>query len=300
MRLVYSAQGIGFSGMMAIKIGAAGRNLKMRTRMKGKAVLITGASSGIGRAAALAFAREGASLALIARNAVRLQAVAEEACAFGVEAETYLADTADRAQIEAAVASALSRFGKLDAAICNAGIYLRCPTKDLTMAQIRAIMETNFFGTLNTAYAVLPHMLAQGAGSIVATCSMDGKKGVPPDAAYAATKFALNGFLQVLRQELRGSGVHVGTIFPSRTDTPQIAHVDCPGITPKAAPSLVAKAMVKCVLKRKKEMLVPFGPCKLLVLADAVSPSLGDWMVRAFRLDGVAAREPVVLEESLK
>ena len=104
----------------------------------------------------------------------------------------------------------------------------------------------------------------------------------------------------MLRQELRGSGVHVGAIFPSRTDTPQIAHVDCPGITPKADPSLVANAMVKCVLKRKKEMLVPFGPCKLLVLADALSPSLGDWMVRAFKLDGIQAREPVVLEETLK
>lgn len=272
----------------------------MKTRMNGKTVLITGASSGIGRAAALAFARQGASLALVARNAERLQAVAEEVRALGAAAEPYLADTSDQAQIEAAVQSALACFGRLDAALCNAGIYLRCPAKDLSMAQIRAIMETNFFGTLNTVYAVLPHMLAQRAGSIVITSSMDGKKGVPPDAAYAATKFALNGFQQVLRQELRGSGVHVGAIFPSRTDTPQIAHVDCPGITPKADPSRVANAMVKCVLKRKKEMLVPFGPCKLLALADALSPSLGDWMVRAFKLDGIQAREPVVLEETLK
>ena len=272
----------------------------MRARMTGKTVLITGASSGIGRAAALAFAEEGASLALVARNNERLQAVAEEARVLGVEARTYLADTSAEEQIRAAVAAALADFGQIDAALCNAGIYLRCPAKDLTMAQIRAIMETNFFGTLNTVYAVLPHMLARHAGSIVVTSSMDGKKGVPPDAAYVASKYALNGFQQVLRQELRGSGVHVGTIFPSRTDTPQIAHVDCPGITPKADPSLIAKAMVKCVLKRKKEMLVPAAPCKLLVLADAISPSLGDWMVRTFRLDGVAAREPVVLEESLK
>lgn len=249
--------------------------LKMRARMNGKTVLITGASSGIGRAAALAFAREGASLALVARNVARLDAVAEEARALGVAAEPYLADTADAAQIGAAVEAACARFGALDAAICNAGIYLRCPAEALTMAQIRTVMETNFFGTLNTIYAVLPGMRARRAGSIVVTCSMDGKKGVPPDAAYVASKFALNGFQQVLRQELRGNGVHVGTVFPSRTDTPQIAHVACPGITPKMAPELVANAILTCVRKRKKEVLVPAGPCKLLVLGDALSPSLG-------------------------
>ena len=265
--------------------------LKMRARMNGKTVLITGASSGIGRAAALAFAREGASLALVARNAARLDAVAEEVRALGVAAEPYLADTADAAQIGAAVEAACARFGALDAAICNAGIYLRCPAEALTMAQIRTVMETNFFGTLNTIYAVLPGMRARRAGSIVVTCSMDGKKGVPPDAAYVASKFALNGFQQVLRQELRGSGVHVGTVFPSRTDTPQITHVACPGITPKMAPELVANAIVTCVRKRKKEVLVPAGPCKLLVLGDALSPSLGDWMVRTFQLNGVAPGE---------
>ena len=154
------------------------------------------------------------------------------------------------------------------------------------MDQIRKLMEVDFFGCLHCVYAALPHFLAQGSGSIVTTCSMDGKKGVPPDAAYVAAKFAMNGFFQVLRQELRGTGVHVAAIFPSRMDTPQIAHVDCPRITPKGDPELVAKAVVRAVVRKKKELMVPSLPCHLLAWADAVSPSLGDWLVRVNRLDG--------------
>ncbi|MEA4912269.1 MAG: SDR family NAD(P)-dependent oxidoreductase [Oscillospiraceae bacterium] len=271
----------------------------MKQRFLGKNVLITGASSGIGRATALEFAREGASLALVARNEERLNAVAAECRALGARAEIYLADTSEQKQIKAAVDAAVSALGGLDVLHCNAGIYLRCAAKDLRAEQLRRIMETNYFGTLNTVYAALPYFLERCGGSIVTTISMDGKKGVPPDAAYVSSKFALNGFMQVLRQELRPLGIHVGTVFPSRTDTPQIAHVDCPRITPKADPSLVAKGVVRCVHKRKREVLVPGFSCKLLVLADAVSPALGDWMVRAFRLDGVQNGAPAVKEAGL-
>ena len=110
----------------------------MKTRMNGKTVLITGASSGIGRAAALAFARQGASLALVARNAERLQAVAEEVRALGVAAEPYLADTSDQAQIESAVQSALARFGSLDAVLCNAGI---CAARPKTFPWCRSVQS---------------------------------------------------------------------------------------------------------------------------------------------------------------
>ena len=265
----------------------------------GKNVLITGASSGIGRATALEFAREGASLALIARNSERLEAVAEECRALGVRVTTRLADTSDEEAIRTAVRSCIEELGGLDAVHCNAGIYLRCEAKNLKKSQLETIMRTNFYGTLNTVYAVLPHFLAKKRGSIVTTVSMDGKKGVPPDAAYVASKFALNGFHQVLRQELRPYGIHVGTVFPSRTDTPQIAHVSCPKITPKADPSKIAKAVVRCVYRKKPEIMVPFFSCKLLVWAEAISPRLGDWMVRAFRLDGVQTGNPVVQEKGL-
>ena len=255
----------------------------MEKRFLARTVLVTGASSGIGRASALRFAREGANVALVARNRERLSAVADEVRSLGVRAEIY-----------AAVDAALSDFGSLRAVHCNAGIYLRRPARDLSREDISRVLDTNFYGTLNTIYAVLPYMLRRGAGSIVTTVSMDGKKGVPPDAAYVASKFALNGFLQVLRQELRGTGVHIGAVFPSRTDTPQIAHVACPAVTPKADPAVVAKAVADCVYYRRREMLVPWLPCKMLILADAVSPALGDFLVRTLRLSGVQTGDPIV------
>ena len=123
---------------------------------------------------------------------------------------------------------------------------------------------------------------------------MDGKKGVPPDAAYVGTKFAMNGFFQVLRQELRGSGVHVGIIYPSRMDTPQIAHVDCPKLTPKGDPDMVARAVIRSVVKKKKELMVPSFSCHLLTWADAISPSFSDWLVRVNHLAGtVNDTEPI-------
>lgn len=270
-----------------------------KQQLRGQNAAVTGASSGIGRATALALAGQGVNLALIARNRERLEAVAEEARALGVRAEVFVADTTDEAAVKAAVEGALERFGRLDIFHCNAGIYLRCPARDLAMEQIRHMFETNFYGTLRCTYAVLPHFIRQGRGTLVVTVSMDGKKGVPPDAAYVATKFALNGFMQVLRQELRGTGVRVVTVFPSRTDTPQIEFVDCPAVTAKVSPQRVAEAIVRAVAGRKKEVMVPAGACRLLVWADAVSPSLGDWMIRAFRLAGWENGRPPVEEKGL-
>ena len=258
----------------------------MKQKLTGKKVAVTGASSGIGRATAIRMAKEGADVALIARNRERLHEVAEEIRALGRKAVEIEADITDAEGIKAAVQKAIDELGGLDVFHCNAGIYLRCPAKDLRMDQIRKIMEVDYFGCLNCVYAVLPYFLEKKSGSIVTTCSMDGKKGVPPDAAYVGAKFAMNGFFQVLRQELRGSGVHVGIIYPSRMDTPQIAHVDCTKITPKGDPDMVAKAVVNSVVKKKKEIMVPSFSCHLLTWADAISPSLSDWLVRVNRLDG--------------
>ncbi len=258
----------------------------MKQKMTGKKAAITGASSGIGRATALRMAKEGADVALIARNRERLEEVAALVRAEGRKAVIIEADITDAESVKKAVRTAIEELGGLDVFHCNAGIYLRCPAKDLTMEQIREVMEADYFGCLNCVYAVLPYFMNQKSGSIIATCSMDSKKGVPPDAAYVGAKFAINGFLQVLRQELRGTGVHVGMIFPARIDTPMIDNVDCPKITPKIEPDTVAKAVIKAYLKKKKEITVPYFSCHLLTWADAISPSLSDWLVRVNKLSG--------------
>ncbi len=259
----------------------------MRERLLGKKAAVTGASSGIGRASALNLAREGADVALIARNRERLEETAEMIRKLGRKAVVIEADITDAEAVKKAVETSIDEFGGLDIFHCNAGIYLRCPVKDLRMDQIRKLMEVDFFGCLNCVYAVLPYFLEKGSGHIVTTCSMDGKKGVPPDAAYVSAKFAMNGFFQVMRQELRGTGVNVSVIYPSRMDTPQIKHIDCPGITPKGNPDMVGKAVVKAVVKKKGEMMVPWFSCKLLVLAEAISYRFSEWLIRVNRLEGV-------------
>jgi len=258
----------------------------MKEKLIGKKAAVTGASSGIGRASALNLAKAGADVALIARDRERLEETASMVRALGRKAVVIIADITDRDAVDRAVETAVSELGGLDIFHCNAGIYLRCPAKDLRMDQIRKLMEVDFFGCLNCVYAVLPHFLEQGHGHIVTTCSMDGRKGVPPDAAYVAAKFAMNGFFQVLRQELRGTGIGISIIYPSRMDTPQIRHVDCPGITPKGDPDMVGRAVVKAVVKNKGEMMVPWLPCKFLMIAEAISYRFSEWLIRVNKLAG--------------
>ena len=152
--------------------------------------------------------------------------------------------------------------------------------------QIRKIMEVDFYGNMNALYSVLPYFLERNAGTFISTCSVDGKIGLPGDAAYCASKFALNGFHQVLRQELRGTNVHNCVIYPGRMDTPQIRHVDCPKIGKKNDPVLVAKAAVKCAIKHKTEVLVPWFSSKLLITANNISNKLSDWLTRINKLEG--------------
>ena len=254
--------------------------------LAGKKAAVTGASSGIGRSSAINLAKEGCDVALIARDIDRLNETAAEVEKLVRRAVVIQADITDSEAVRAAVDRAIAELGCIDIFHCNAGIYLRCAVKDLRMDQIRKLMEVDYFGCLNCVYAVLPHMLERGKGHIVTTCSMDGKKGVPPDAAYVAAKFAMNGFFQVMRQELRGSGVNVSIIYPSRMDTPQIRHVDCPGITPKGDPDMVGRAVVKAVVKNRGEMMVPWFSCKLLVLAEAISYRFSEWLIRVNRLSG--------------
>ena len=131
----------------------------MKMRLSGKKVAITGASSGIGKATALRMAGEGADVALIARNRERLEEVAGQIRGLGRKAVVIEADVTDAEGIKKAVQTAIKELGGLDVFHCNAGIYLRCPAKDLRMDQIRKLMEVDYFGCLNCVYAVLPYFL---------------------------------------------------------------------------------------------------------------------------------------------
>jgi NADP-dependent 3-hydroxy acid dehydrogenase YdfG len=253
--------------------------------MPDKVAIVTGASSGIGRATALALAGEGAHVALAARNAPALHEVARTIRALGQEALVVPTDVTQQDQVGQLVRETLACWERVDILVANAGAYVRCPISDLTVAEVERSMAVNFYGTLYAILAILPHMLDQKSGHLVLVSSMDAKKGLSPDAPYVAAKFALAGFGEVLRQELYGSGVHVTTVFPGRVDTPMIATLQVPSISAKIPPEAVARAIVRAIHRRQPEVIVPFQARALLYL-NTLSPRLGDWIARLFRLEG--------------
>lgn len=253
--------------------------------LRGRVSIVTGASSGIGHATAMALARAGAYVALAARRESLLEETAEEIKALGGEALAVPTDVTSRPAVSQLVARTLERWGKLDILVTCAGQYIRSPIREVTPDLLRQSLEVNFYGSVYPVLEALPHMLTQGEGHIVLVTSMDGKKGLPPDAPYVAAKFALSGFGEVLRQELYGTGVDVTVVFPGRVDTPLIADLEVPRISAKIPPEAVARAIVRAIRRRQAEVIVPFQ-ARLLLLVNFISPRLGDWAVRFFRLEG--------------
>jgi len=255
-------------------------------RISGATTIITGASSGIGRAAALAFAREGARVVLAARNLEQLRRTEVDARAAGAEVLVVPTDVTDEVSVDRLVCETLARFSRIDIVVCNAGVYHRSAVRDLALADIERCMAVNYYGTVHLIRSVLPHLLAQRSGHIVAVTSVDGKKGLPPDAAYVASKFAATGFMDVLRQELHGTGVCASTILPGRVDTPMIAALDVPLASAKISSERVARAVVRAVRQRRREIVVPFSGPKTLIVLSSIWAGVGDWLVRVTKLEG--------------
>jgi NADP-dependent 3-hydroxy acid dehydrogenase YdfG len=250
-----------------------------------KIAIVTGASSGIGRVTALALAGEGAHVALGARNEAALQEVAQAIRALGREALVVPTDVTQQEQVERLVAETLARWGRVDIFIANAGQYVRCRVTELTVAHVERSMAVNFYGALYGVLAVLPHMLARRSGHLVLVSSVDGRKGLPIDAPYVSAKFALAGLGEVMRQELRATGVHVTTVFPGRIDTPLLDGMRVPWISPKYAPEMVARAIVRGIRRCQPEVIVP-AFYRWFVILGALSPRLSDWFVRVSHLEG--------------
>ncbi|MGC8780419.1 MAG: SDR family NAD(P)-dependent oxidoreductase, partial [Anaerolineae bacterium] len=151
-------------------------------------------------------------------------------------------------------------------------------------------IAVNFFGTVYPVLAALPYLAGRRSGHIVLLSSVDGKKAIRTDAPYAATKFAVAGFGEALRQDLYGTGVEVSIIFPGRVATPLIAGMKIPWISRPIPPEQVAHAIVRAIRQRQAEVVLPATAWALL-LADWLSPRLGDWAVRTFHLEGLEEKE---------
>jgi NAD(P)-dependent dehydrogenase (short-subunit alcohol dehydrogenase family) len=191
--------------------------------MRPKTVLITGASSGIGRALALEYARGGAKVAVCARRADELQALATEARAAGGDALPIPLDVCDPAAVTAAVQRADRELGGLDMVIANAGRGTLRLASRLTWDDVGPLLDVNVRGAMATLVASIPVFLAQQRGQLVGVSSLAGVRGLPRSAAYSASKAALSTFLESLRIDLAPIGIRVTDVRPGFVDTPMSA-----------------------------------------------------------------------------
>lgn len=247
--------------------------------------IVTGASSGIGRATALELARAGTHVTLASRNMTKLEELAGEIRALGRKAHVMPTDVTCQEQVERLITTTVAHWGRVDILIANAGSYVRRPVVELSVADVEQAMAVNFYGALYAVLAVLPQMITQRSGHVVLVTSMDAKKGLPRDAPYVASKFALAGFGDVLRQELHDSGVAVTTLFPGRVDTPMIDNLKVPWISSKISAEAVARAIVTAIERQQPEVIIP-RLAYALVYLNTLSTRLGDWAVRRFHLEG--------------
>jgi NADP-dependent 3-hydroxy acid dehydrogenase YdfG len=192
--------------------------------LNGQVVAITGASSGIGEATALACAEAGAAVALAARRADRIEALAERIAADGGRALAVATDVADEDQARAFVERAHAELGRLDVLVNNAGVMLLGPINGAPTDEWRRMIEVNVFGVLYCTHAALPLMLEQGSGSIVNVSSVAGRFARAGSGVYNATKFAVGAFSEALRQEVTTSNIRVTLVEPGAVATELAGH----------------------------------------------------------------------------
>ena len=187
--------------------------------LKGKKALITGGGKGIGRALAIALAKEGVDIALMGRTAGSLEAVAKEVQASGVKVAYAIADVSDMSAVNAAVASLTKELGAIDILINNAGIAAFGGFLELTPTQWEQIIQVNLMGAYYVTRAVLPEMIARKTGDIINIASTAGQRGAPATSAYSASKFGLLGLTESLMLEVRKHNIRVSALTPSTIAT---------------------------------------------------------------------------------
>lgn len=233
--------------------------------MKDKTVVITGASSGIGKALAYTFAEKGSQVFLGARSKDKLQEIVKEIEAKGGKAAFYPLDVTREDECKNFILQAKETFGKIDVLINNAGISMRALFNDTTPDVLKRVMEVNFWGTVYCTKYALPFLL-ETKGSVVAVSSVAGIKGLPGRTGYSASKFAIHGFMESLRIENLKTGLHVLMAYPGFTasnirNTALVADGSQQGKSPleegKIMPAEeVAEHIYKAVKKRKKSMVL--------------------------------------------
>jgi len=200
----------------------------MKDPLKGKVALVTGASSGIGEAAALALAAGGATVAVAARRADRLAGLVERIQATGAKALALPGDMVKREEAIRTVEDTVSKLGRVDILINSAGIMQTGGIENCNIDEYLRVFDINLFATLYACRAALPHMLKQGGGDIINISSLAARKGNAHTNSYAASKHALNSMTDLMRQEVGNRNIRVCTLMPGATMTEVGDHVTDP------------------------------------------------------------------------
>jgi dehydrogenase/reductase SDR family member 7B len=256
-------------------------------KLTDKVVIVTGATSGIGEACALAFGKEGAKVVITGRNRLKLDNTLlklqkENITCLGIEA-----DAASEEDNKRLAAETLKKLGKIDILINNAGISMRALFQDLDMEVFRKVMDTNFYGTVYATKYCLQAIL-QSKGSIIGVSSINGYRGTPARTAYTASKYAMNGFLEALRTEVMKKGVHVLVASPGFT----ASNIRNNALTGNGVPQgespreeqkmmsaeAVADAILKATLSRKRDLVLT-SQGKLAVFLNKWIPGVMDGIV---------------------
>ena len=229
---------------------------------KNKIVVITGASSGIGEAAAEQFAKKGANLVLVARRKEKLEQVEKKLSKYSIKILIQVCDVSDKEQVKQMSEKVIETFSKIDVLVNNAGFVIYGKVKELSIEDIESQMKTNYFGTIYCTKLFLPYLLKQNAGHIVNVASVGGSFGVPGIASYCATKYAMLGFSEGLHHELHDTNVGVTVVSPIMVRTSLFDHPSFKNFTKFAtgislSSETVANAVVKAANSSRLEIIVP-------------------------------------------
>lgn len=256
--------------------------------LAGKVILITGASSGIGRATAILTGKTRSPVIIAARRLDRLAEVAREIESAGGKALAIQTDIGDESQVAAMVDKAMQQFGRIDVLINNAAIGLYATVDETTPEQMEKLWRVNYMGTFHAIKQVLHVMRKQQSGQIIVVASMSGRRGAKFKSAYCATKFAQIGLLESLRMELKDTNIKCTLIFPGGTQTEFFEVIENPGNrdvklygSVQTAEQVAAEILNAIENPRTEVITQRLG--RLQLLLNAFSPDLADWLVGRYK-----------------
>lgn len=255
----------------------------MRNQLLDRVVIVTGASSGIGKALVFAFANQKAKIVLAARNLPALEEIASVLASQAVEALAVRVDISVEEDCLQLIEKTMARFGRIDILVNNAGISMRALFSDVHLDVIRKLMDVNFWGTVYCTKYALNHLLAV-QGSVVGVISVAGHVGLPGRTGYSASKFAVRGFLEALRTENQNTGLHVLIVAPGFTSsnirkTALVSDGSSQGESPRDESTMmsaeeVARKILQAVIRKKKNIVLSLVEGKITVLLHKFVPGL--------------------------